>query len=161
MNTPLRWASLAILLLLTFLPLSLAGQERTLGPTPQQIRARKLADQWRGKKVIFIIESGDDIVGRPVKATFYSLTLDVNGRRIVLPIDTLSAAILRPGPPELMLSAVAGILGGALGYGAVELTIPTATSGQVQTAAAVTGILATVWGLRTFYRKIRYDLKGE
>lgn len=160
MHTPIR-DSLAILLLLTFLPLSLTGQERTLGPTPQQIRARKLADQWRGKNVIFILESGEDIIGRPVRATFYTLTLDVKGSRITLPIDTLFAAVLKPGPPELMLSAVAGIIGSALGYGAVDLSVPNATVRQLQTAAGVTGILATVWGLRTFYREIRYDLKGE
>lgn len=151
---------LAPLLLLFLLPLSVPGQERALGPSEKQIRARKLATQWVGLKVVFILESGEVVKGRPIRANFNTITLSVNGTRSALQTDDINAIILKPGLPEILLSGVAGILGGALGYGAVQLAVPTASTGDIQIGAATVSIISMIWGIRTFFREIRYDLEG-
>ena len=151
---------LAALLLFVTLPPSVPGQEQAPGPSTRQIRARKMAQQWRGMEVRLILSDGQEVEGRVVKANFYTLTMIVGKKEQRLPIETIDTAIISPGLPEILLVMLSGSLGAALGYGATTLAAPDASINVTRLVAAGTGLGAGIWGWRSFFREIRYDLKG-
>ena len=152
---------LASLLLALTLPLPTRGQEQAPGPSRQQIRTRKLAEQWHGKEVIFLLSDGRQLIGLPVQASFSTITIEVDGIRQELPIPIIETAILRPGSVEVVLAILATALGGSMGYASARLAAPDAGRNPALVGAILGGTLTGLWGWQTFYREIRYDLKLE
>lgn len=152
---------LASLLLFVTLPPSVPGQERAPGPSTRQIRARKMAQQWQNMEVILVLSDGQEVVGRIVKADFLTLTMIIDQKEQRLPIETIDTAIIRPGFPEILMAALSGSLGVALGYGATSLAAPDASTNIALMIAAGTGLATGIWGWRSFFTEIRYDLKGD
>lgn len=151
---------LASLLLFVTLPPSVPGQEQAPGPSTRQIRTRKMAQQWQNMEVRLVLSDGQEVVGRVVKADFFTLTVIVNQKEQRLPIETIDTAIISPGFPEILMAVLSGSLGVALGYGATSLAAPDATTSVTILIAAGTGLGTGIWGWRSFFKEIRYDLKG-
>lgn len=137
------------------------GQDDYRGPTASQIRARKLADQWKGSRVVVLLTNGESTKGRLINASFDSIIVSSGGRDIELPLGEVAAVILPPGLPEIAMIAVMVGVGDVLGYGLISLTHPTAEDWVAAAAAGSGGLLLGYWGHSVFYKEIRYDLREE
>lgn len=132
------------------------GQEA--GLTPRNIRARKLAKNWRGETVQLTLADGRLVVGRFIGADFYNFTLETRDKQVVLPINDVTAVMLKPGLIEAGLTLVSGILGGGLGTGIISLTTP-GIGPEVAATVALLGAGAGLWwGYRIFYQEVVIEL---
>ncbi len=128
--------------------------------TPRNIRARKLAQHWQGQTVHLTLTDDRLVVGRFVRADFYSFTLETQGKQVTFSIDKVLAVTLKPGLIEAGLALAGGILGSGLGIGIVSLTAPQIGPEVVATVALLGAGVGLWWGYKTFYQEVRIEL-GE
>ncbi len=137
------------------------GQDEFQSPTVSQIRARKLANQWHGKRVELQLIDGTRTAGELINASFTSIIISNAGKNVVVPLEQVESVVLPPGLPETMMVAITAGLGGALGYGLINLAHPDAQSWVAPTSAGIGALALGYWGLSVFFREIRYVLREE
>jgi len=154
----LKLAAPMLLMVMVSLPLSLSAQQQEGGLSTRNIRARKLAQNWRGETVQLTLADGRRVVGKFVGADFYSFTLETKDEQFTFSIDEVKAVTLKPGFMEAGLAVAGGILGGGLGAGIVTLTAPGSSVGVVATAAVLGAGAGFWWGYKTFYQEVVIEL---
>lgn len=125
----------------------------------RSIRLRKLAQNWRGEKVLLTFVEGKRVTGVFVKIDSINYTLERRNKQVVFPIDEVTAVTIKPGLSEAVLALLAGALGGGLGTSFVVLTVPGAGV-EVQASAAGAGAAVGLWwGYKTFYQEVKIELQ--
>ena len=152
---------LLFLLLMVSHPVLLQAQshEQETRLMPRNIRARKLAQNWQGQTVQLTLADGRLVTGKFVRADFYNFTLETQGKQVTFSIDKVLAVTLKPGPMEVGLALVGGMLGSGLGIGIASLTAP-GTGPEVMATVALLGAGAGLWwGYKTFYQEVTFELE--
>ncbi|UCH63229.1 MAG: hypothetical protein JSU77_01905 [Fidelibacterota bacterium] len=148
------------LLLMVSHPVLLQAQshEQETRLAPRNIRARKLARNWQGENVLLTLADDRQIRGKFIGSDFYNFTMEIQGTQVTLPIDKVLTVTLKPGPMEVCLALVGGLLGSGLGIGIVSLTAPGTGPDVVATVALLGAGAGLWWGYTTFYQEVVIEL---
>ncbi|MBA7599379.1 MAG: hypothetical protein GH143_03370 [Calditrichaeota bacterium] len=158
-NRKLSISLLVLLMACQSVLLQAQSHEQETRLTPRNIRARKLARNWQGQTVQLTLTDGRLVTAKFVRADFYSFTLETRGKQVTFPIDDVRVVTLKPGPMEVGLALVGGMLGSGLGIGIVSLTAPE-TGPEVMATVALLGAGAGLWwGYKTFYQEVTIELE--
>lgn len=148
---------LALFLCLVYIPLQAQESERTT--TPRQIRVRKLAQNWKGKRVELKLDDQSTESGILLDADFSNFTINQNSRKVKVLINDVVSVTLPPGPMELGLAIASGALGGGFLAGIISLTAENATNETI-TGAGLFGIAGGFWwGYTTFCQEEVIELE--
>ncbi len=139
-------------------PGRLPAQEGDVNLSLRSIRARKLAENWQGYRVVLTLADGRRVKGKFEEADFFTFTLKDDDRAVAYAIKEIEAVTLRPGVMEAVLAVLGGALGGVMGAGIVALTAPEAASAAVATAGVLGATLGLWWGYKAFFQEVEIVL---
>ena len=139
-------------------PGRLPAQEGDASLSLRSIRARKLAENWQGHRVVLTLADGRRVKGKFVAADFFTFTLKDGNRAVAYAIEEIEAVTLRPGAMEAVLAVIGGALGGGMGAGIVSLTEPDAAPAVVATAGVLGATLGLWWGYKAFFQEVEIVL---
>lgn len=124
----------------------------------RNIRVRKLAQDWTGRRVRITLTDGKRVAGTFAGADLFDFKLDGFGGRKVFPIDKVKSVTLRPGLGEAVLVLVGGALGGGLTTGIIALTVDNASPETLAGGFAVGAAAGLWWGYRAFFHEVVIEL---
>lgn len=144
---------LILLFLIGMLNFVLFGQDIDPTRKARNIRAKKLAQNWREQTVTLILFDGSQERGKLVDVDFYGFKLDKNGSHKEVPIEKVRAVKLSPGFMEIVLTGFSSGIGAGLTLGAVTLTSPGVGICIKLTVGVIGAAFGTWFGYRTFYQE--------
>ena len=150
----LKMTIVALSLAAVALPGRLPAQEGDGNPSLRSIRARKLADNWQGHRVVLTLADGRRVQGKFEAADFFTFTLKDDDRTVTYAIKEIEAVTLKPGAMEAVLVMIGGALGGGMGAALVALTAPDAAAAVLPTAGVLGATLGLWWGYKTFFQEV-------
>jgi len=141
------------ILFLACTSMAIHGQQRNpqLLETTQEVRVRKIVSELEGVEISLETKDKLIITGHLEGVSAGAFNLTRNGRLEVIPIDSVSRIMIRPGASEIFLTAISAGMGALFLGGALVLSTDDVSENSLGLTALLGLTGGALWGYSTFY----------